>query len=197
MSCENYTTHYLAAMKQAIEAAEATILNGTPVSLDAGFAMLCEMCHRLKPGGGTLFFAGNGASAMMSSHMAVDFCKNGSLRSMAFNDPAFLTAIGNDIGYSQVFELPLTAMGRPVDLLATISSSGNSPNILEAIKAARRQGMSVVTFSGMKPDNQSRKLGDVNFFVPAPTYGVVESIHAVLLHCWLDRFMNIREWENQ
>ncbi len=195
MNKDTYTSRYTAAMKQALDAVQVTALDKGPLDLESGITSLCERCARLKTVGGTLYFVGNGASAMMSSHMAVDFCKNAGVRSMALNDTAFLTAIGNDIGYSQIFELPITALGRSGDMLATISSSGNSPNVLEAIRAARRQGMSVATFSGMKPDNQSRAMGDVNFYVPARTYGVAESIHAILLHCWLDRLMNVCEWE--
>jgi D-sedoheptulose 7-phosphate isomerase len=86
--------------------------------------------------------------------------------------------------------------GEPGDLLATVSSSGNSPNVVNAIAAARKQGLKVITFSGMKPDNKSRRAGDLNFYVPASTYGIVECSHQVLLHAWLDCFMNVREWES-
>ena len=192
---KTFSSQYVQAMKEALDATQATLLNGETVDLDGGFAKACELASRLKETGGVLYFAGNGGSAMMSSHMAVDFCKNAGVRSLAFNDVAFLTAIGNDIGYAHAFDMPLGALGRPGDALATISSSGNSPNIVAAIQAARRLGMSVVTFSGMAPDNQSRRAGDLNFWVPSKTYGVAESIHAVLLHCWLDRFMNVAEWE--
>ena len=51
--------------------------------------------------------------------------------------------------------------------------------------------MSVVTFSGLKPDNKSRKKGDLNFYVPAKTYGIVECAHQVLLHAWLDKYMGL------
>ena len=131
----------------------------------------------------------------MSSHMAVDWTKNAGVRAVAYNDVAFLTAIGNDLGYDQVFASPVAWYAREGDLLATISSSGNSPNILAAIAAARNQRCRVVTFSGMKSDNASRSRGDLNFFVPAWTYGIVESAHQILLHAWLDRFMGVREWD--
>lgn len=197
MSNSNYTGRYFATMKQALDGVEVTITGGQLSEVEAGIVLLTEQCKRLKQSGGTLYFVGNGASAMMSSHMAVDFCKNAGVRSMAFNDVAFLTAIGNDLGYSQAFEMPLMMMGRPGDVLATISSSGNSPNVILAIEAARKLGMTVVTFSGMKPDNKSRKMGDINFYVPGQTYGVAESVHAILLHCWLDHFMNVREWDKK
>ena len=78
-------------------------------------------------------------------------------------------------------------------MLVAISSSGNSPNIIEAIGAARELEMHVITLTGMEPDNRARGLGDLNFYVPAQTYGLVECCHHVLLHCWLDRYMETRE----
>ena len=194
MSNTTFTGLYFAEMKRALDGVEVTESQGK-LDVESGIAHLCQRCAQLKQSGGTLYFVGNGASAMMSSHMAVDFCKNAGVRALAFNDPAFLTAIGNDLGYAQAFEMPLLALGRSGDMLATISSSGNSPNVIQAIEAARKTGISVATFSGMKPDNKSRNMGDINFYVPGRTYGVAESVHAILLHCWLDHFMNVREWE--
>ena len=55
--------------------------------------------------------------------------------------------------------------------------------------------MNVVTFSGLKPDNYSRRMGDINFYVPAKTYGIVECSHQVLLHAWLDKYMGVLEWD--
>ena len=113
---------------------------------------------------------------------------------MSVSDSAMLTALGNDIGYEEVFSAPLRWYAEAGDQLITISSSGNSPNILRALEAARELGLSIVTLSGLRPDNSSRKLGDLNFYVPAKTYGIVESVHQVLLHLCLDRFMGIQEW---
>jgi D-sedoheptulose 7-phosphate isomerase len=57
--------------------------------------------------------------------------------------------------------------------------------------------MTVVTFSGLKPDNACRTLGDINLYIPAKTYGIVECAHQILLHVWLDQSMGIREWERE
>src|SRR4029077_10841183 len=103
--------------------------------------------------------------------------KNAGVNAQAYNDVAFLTAIGNDLGYDQLFAQPLAWFGKKGALLATISRPGNSPNVLKAIAVARDKGMRVITFSGMKPDNGSRRAGDLNFYVPAWTYGAVECSH--------------------
>jgi len=139
----------------------------------------------------TLYFIGNGASATMSSHMALDFTKNGGINALAFNDSAFLTAISNDISYDSVFSFCIEKFGKPGDLLVAISSSGNSQNIINGVEAATAKEMNTVTLSGMKPDNPLRQLGDLNVYVPAETYGIVECCHQILLHCWLDRHMDI------
>jgi D-sedoheptulose 7-phosphate isomerase len=69
--------------------------------------------------------------------------------------------------------------------------------VIKAIEKARELGMKVVTLSGLKPENQSRKLGDINLYVPAKTYGVVECAHQILLHAWLDCSMGVTEWERE
>ena len=82
-------------------------------------------------------FIGNGGSAGIASHLAIDFSKNGGLRALAFNDPSALTCLGNDLGYENVFAKQIELHGRAGDLLIAISSSGRSPNILNAVEAAR------------------------------------------------------------
>jgi len=115
----------------------------------------------------------------------------------AFSNSALLTAMGNDLGFEEAFAAPLSWYAQSGDLLVTISSSGNSANIIKTIETARSKGMSVVTLSGLKPDNKSRQLGDLNFYIPAKTYGIVECAHQVLLHLWLDKFMGVTEWERE
>ena len=123
--------------------------------------------------------------------MATDATKNGGLRAMAFNDASLLTAIGNDIAFEDVFALPLNRIGQRGDLLISISSSGDSPNIVKALETGRRIGMSLVTLSGQRPDNRSRILGDLNFYVPADRYGWVECAHQLLIHYWFDQYLNV------
>jgi D-sedoheptulose 7-phosphate isomerase len=102
-----------------------------------------------------------------------------------------MTAVSNDIAYEECFAVPLKRFANPSDGLVTISSSGNSKNVIRAIETAKELKMKVITLSGMSPDNKSRKMGDLNFYIPADTYGIVEVNHQALLHCWLDRFMEI------
>ena len=134
---------------------------------------------------------GNGASAAMASHFAADACKNGGLRAQTFGDASLLTATGNDLAFDQLFALPLQRLARAGDLLVTISTSGSSPNILKALECARTMDLRIVTLSGRRPENPSRTQGDLNFYVPNDRYGWVESAHYVVLHYWLDQYLNV------
>jgi D-sedoheptulose 7-phosphate isomerase len=181
--------NYIKGIYDSLQAMIVTDNNGHKVKPDEGIAFWCNITKRVKNLNDVIFFIGNGASAMMAGHMAADASKNGGVRSLTFNDAALMTAISNDIAYEECFSMPLKRFANANDVLVTISSSGNSPNILRAIETARQLNVKVVTLSGMKADNQSRKIGDLNFYIPADTYGVVEASHQVLLHCWLDKFM--------
>jgi D-sedoheptulose 7-phosphate isomerase len=74
----------------------------------------------------------------------------------------------------------------PGDLLVAMSSSGRSPNILEAVRAARERSMTVMTLSGFGADNPLRHEGDLNFYVPSREYGFVELSHNAIIHLFLD-----------
>jgi D-sedoheptulose 7-phosphate isomerase len=185
----SYYDAYIGRLQNAFLKVVVTEKDGSVLDTDTGLNRWCDLARQIKAENKTLFFVGNGASAMMASHMAVDSSKNGGLRSLSFNDAALLTAVSNDISYEKTFSLPLQRFANPGDVLITISSSGNSPNIIEAITMADAIGLQVVTLSGMSPQNRSRQLGALNFFVPANTYGLVESCHQALLHCWLDKYM--------
>lgn len=136
-----------------------------------------------------VLFIGNGGSAAISSHMAVDFWKNGGIKAVSFNDGPQLTCLGNDYGYQYVFEKPIAMFAEPGDLLFAISSSGSSENILLGAQTAREKGCSIITLSGFDKDNPLSLAGDLNFHVPSSSYGTVEVIHHSICHCILDSLM--------
>ena len=158
---------------------------GTARAPDDGFDRCVGLLAGCGDAGGTVLWVGNGGSAALASHFAVDVF-NAGVRSTAFNDAALLTCMGNDCGYEQVFARPVALFASPGDVLVAISSSGRSPNILAAVKAARERGCAVVTLSGFRPDNPLRGLGDWNFHVPSESYGPVEMAHALICHALVD-----------
>jgi D-sedoheptulose 7-phosphate isomerase len=160
-----------------------------PMPLEAAIGAVIEWARATHARGNKMMFVGNGGSAAIASHMAIDWSKNGGLRSTAFNDASALTCLGNDFGYEHVFAKQIEMHGRDGDLLVAISSSGRSANILNACEAARRGGCRIVTLSGFSADNPLRRLGDVNFYVASGEYGFVEMAHLVLCHTVIDLAM--------
>jgi D-sedoheptulose 7-phosphate isomerase len=156
------------------------------VDLNSAFQQLHLKTLELNKSHNNMFLIGNGASSSMASHIAADLCKNGHIATRCFTDASLLTALANDCGVEEMFAEPLRRQGSQADMLVCISSSGESPNILHAAKQARDMGMYIVTLSAMKEDNSLRKLGDLNFFVPAKSYGFAETAHAAILHYWVD-----------
>jgi D-sedoheptulose 7-phosphate isomerase len=181
--------NYFQTLASLLDSSVATDAEGRTSALGTAFEGLIETLRATHDRGNRIFFIGNGGSAGIASHMANDFSKNGQLRAMALNDASSLTCLGNDLGYDQVFAHQLRLHASSGDLLVAVSSSGRSPNILEAVGAAREQGARVLTLSGFAPDNPLRSMGDVNLYVPSREYGFVEVSHLGLIHSILDLHM--------
>lgn len=156
---------------------------------DEAMDRLVGMFLEVKASGKKVFFVGNGGSAAIAVHMTADFMKNGGMRTYSMYDSSVTTCLGNDYGYEYVFSKQLESAGDAGDLLVAVSSSGNSANIVNAVEAAREQNMKVVTLSGFKPDNRICSMGDCNVHVPVCKYGIVESIHNLILQQIVDVLM--------
>lgn len=166
---------------------------GKELDQEDGMRQWVDRIRKTRAISGCMFLCGNGASATMAEHFSHDFFQNAKMRTDTCSETSHITAISNDIGYEKVFAYRIERLISEKDLLITISSSGSSPNIIEAIKAAKKKGAFVVTLSGKKKDNLSRQMGNLNFYVPLDTYGMVESAHAVLMHSVLDLFLDEME----
>jgi D-sedoheptulose 7-phosphate isomerase len=182
---------YLTEASAGLSRLAVNTLTGEAIPVGDGFARWVSLTREGELRARHIYFIGNGASAMMASHFAADACKNAGLSAMAFNDAALLTATANDVAFEEVFALPLRRVARAGDLLTAISSSGNSPNILRALDTARSMSMTIVTLTGMCADNRTRTKGDLNFYVPLERYGWVECAHQLVLHYWLDQYLNL------
>jgi D-sedoheptulose 7-phosphate isomerase len=138
--------------------------------------------------GGRIFACGNGGSAAIANHLVCDHLKgirsNTALRPQVHSFSSsveLITAIANDIGAEEMFAFQLSSMAREGDVLIAISSSGNSPNILRALEAARATGMATIAMTGFD-GGQAADLADVLLHVDAHNYGVVEDVHQSLMH---------------
>lgn len=181
---------YISELIEKLESTE--IWNGKEQLCDnynRAIQMLLDVFTRHKENGSQLFFIGNGGSSAIASHMTADFMKNGGMNTYSLYDQAVTTCMGNDYGYEYIFSRPLQFLIREDDLIVAISSSGNSKNIINAVETAKHKKAEIITFTGFEPDNQLKQLGDMNVYVPCKKYGIVESIHNLILQQIVDMIM--------
>ena len=139
--------------------------------------------------GASVFVVGNGGSAATASHMATDLMLGSGLvdpplRVIALTDnQAVITATGNDLSFDQVFSRQLIHLARPEDVLIAVSVSGNSPNVLACVDAAKELGLTTIAFTGF---DGGRLANMVDLLVHVPTrkgaYGPVEDVHLMVNH---------------
>ena len=181
---------YLDRLIQVLKSTQMCSQDGRACSsYDEAMQKLLELFSMIKGQGKQLFFIGNGGSAAIASHMTADFMKNGGMKTYSLYDNSVTTCMGNDYGYEFIFSRPLEFLGSEGDLLVAISSSGNSQNIVNAIPAAKRKHMKVVTFSGFERENKISRMGCCNVYVPSCRYGIMESIHNLILQQIVDTIM--------
>jgi D-sedoheptulose 7-phosphate isomerase len=183
---DNIVSNYINDLHKFFEKTQTTNIEGRNFVLPEALKIAAEMAMKANSMGKKIIFIGNGGSAAVASHKALDYWFTAKVRGMSFSDHANLTCVSNDFGYENVFVKQIEMFADKGDILFAISSSGNSENILKAVKTAKKKGCSVFTFSGFKEDNRLRFLGDMNFYIPVQHYNKVESLHLLLCDCILE-----------
>jgi phosphoheptose isomerase len=148
----------------------------------------------IRASGGRVAIIGNGGSAAIASHIAIDLAKNGQVPAVCFNDGAQITCLANDYGFENWLAHAVRLNLRAGDALVAISSSGKSKNILGGVKAARSLGLKIITLSGFAADNPLRQLGDVNFWADSSAYNIVETAHQFWLMSVIDLIIGKAEY---
>jgi len=172
---------YTKAYFDEVSKAAATI-NGEKL------AQAIDILTKVYTVGGTVFSCGNGGSAAIANHLVCDHCKlvrtdtqllsrNVSLSTTV----EMITAIGNDLSYDEIFDYQLKSLAKPGDALITISSSGDSENIVRAATWAKENGIPVISMTGFS-GGRSAGIADANLHVSADNYGVIEDVHQSLMH---------------
>jgi D-sedoheptulose 7-phosphate isomerase len=144
--------------------------------------------------GGKIIFVGNGGSAAIAAHLAVDLSKNARVPATCFNDGAQITCLANDYGFEHWIAHAVRQSATPRDVLVAISSSGRSPNILNGVAAAHELGVKIVTLSGMSPDNPLRQRGDVRFWANSMAYNIIETAHQFWMMSVIDLIIGRSEY---
>jgi len=148
---------------------------------------MCACLHA----GGKILWCGNGGSAADAQHLAAELVgrfrrERRGLASVALTtDTSILTSIGNDYGYEAIFSRQIEALGRPQDLLVGFSTSGNSPNVAQALTKARALGMHTVAFTGIG-GGMMAKLADNLFAVPSNDTARIQEVHILAGHMLCD-----------
>jgi D-sedoheptulose 7-phosphate isomerase len=139
-----------------------------------------------KQDGRKVMLFGNGGSATIAAHVAIDLTKNAHIQAMQCNEYGWITCLANDYGYERWMEKSVELYGQAKDVAVFISSSGKSPNVLRGAEKARAMGMTVITFSGFDANNPLSRLGELNLHVESHAYNHVEMIHQMWLLAVVD-----------
>ena len=188
--------NYFKSIERGLIDSSYFIKNNTSAEPEFFFQTIKDIIKNIRETRNKIYFFGNGASAAFANHMALDFSKNGKILARSLSDSAMLTALANDYSYENAMLEYLKIEGvTKEDLVITISSSGNSPNIVSLLNYCKETNIKSFALSGLKQDNKSIELADYSIYVPMKTYGMVECIHQIFLHLILDESMEVFEWD--
>jgi phosphoheptose isomerase len=173
----SYTDEYFAMVNQAAATVDHIELQNA-----------VNILSKVYKSDGMLYSCGNGGSAAIANHLVCDHCKlvrtDTQLTSRIYSlstTVEIITAIGNDISFDDIFVYQLQSLAKTDDALITISSSGDSENIVRAAEWAKNNGLPVISMTGFS-GGRSAKIADVNLHVMADNYGVIEDVHQSLMH---------------
>lgn len=154
----------------------------TEQQLQQAFTQMLDACINAIKAGRKIFFFGNGGSAADAQHLATELTvrykkDRAPIAAIALTtDTSALTAIGNDFGFEHLFSRQLQALGQKGDVAIAISTSGNSPNVLKAIEAAKEIGITTVAFTG-GTGGKMAPLCDIVLQVPSPVTARIQEMH--------------------
>ncbi|WP_316749816.1 D-sedoheptulose 7-phosphate isomerase [Pedobacter gandavensis] len=165
--------------RQTIDRVIATLVP----QIEAG----CDIITKTILAGGKVLLAGNGGSAADAQHIAAELTgrfvkERKALPAIALTvDTSALTAISNDYGYERVFARQIEAFAQPKDLFIAISTSGNSPNILSALRTAKELGCTTIGLSG-RTGGSMNDLCDLNIVIPEENTARIQEMHILIGH---------------
>ena len=143
---------------------------------------------------GKILIFGNGGSAAIASHASVDLTKNARIRAVNFNEADLITCFSNDYGYDRWIEKTIDFYADKRDIIILISSSGQSKNMINACKAAKKKRIRVISFTGHSKNNPLSKLSQISLWVNSKAYNYIENTHQIWLLGICDLIIGKREY---
>lgn len=157
-----------------------------PLVEESGHALIRSLRQ-----GGSILSCGNGGSAADALHLAEELigryrAERRSLPAVCLAaDATALTCIANDYGFDEIFSRQVSGLGREGDVLVGFTTSGNSPNVLKALEAARAEGLFTICLAG-KDGGRAKGLADLDIIVPSENTARIQEVHTFILHSWLE-----------
>jgi phosphoheptose isomerase len=131
-----------------------------------------------------IFICGNGGSFSQAVHFSAEFVRDKQVIALMSN-PAAMTAVSNDIDYSDIFATELDVCGDSGDLLIALTTSGSSLNVINAMSMAKSKGMIVVLLTGEAPCGEALRYCDWQFRIPSNNTQLIQEVHLNILHTWM------------
>lgn len=179
MDFKNYFQNYSTSISNLLKEVDTNLINQS-----------VELINKIIKNNKTIYLVGNGGSSSIASHVSVDFAKVARVPSSTFNNSNLITCFANDYGHEHWVTESIKAYCSDQDLLILISSSGSSPNILNAAHYCQQNNIDLITLSGFDKDNKLSTYGNVNFHVASNNYNYIEMTHHIILVSLVDIFVN-------
>jgi len=179
-------TRYRKALREAVSVYESLL------PLESALETAGAWCVEALRAGRKVLACGNGGSGADAQHFTAELMgryvnDRPALAAVALTaDTTLLTAVGNDYGYDQVFARQVRGLGKAGDILIVFTSSGNSPNLLRALDAARELGIKSIAFLG-RGGGKAKDMSDCVLLVPHAVTARIQEAHQFLLHALMDR----------
>lgn len=138
-----------------------------------------------------LILAGNGGSLCDAAHFGEELVgffrqKRRALPAIVLSEAGYLTCVANDVGFDQVFSRGIEALGQKGDLFIGLTTSGNSPNMVEAFKSAKKRGLDTIAFLG-KTGGALKGVADLEWIVPGTTSDRIQEAHMTAIHLIIEQ----------
>ncbi len=178
----------LTSIQEGIQAIEFLKLSSSLQFIEQAARALCDCFQR----GGKVLLAGNGGSLCDAMHFAEELTgfyrnKRPALPAIAFSDPGHMSCVANDIGYEHVFSRAVEALGKPDDIFIVMTTSGNSPNLVKAVLAAKKKGLYTIGFLG-KSGGELKGQCDLELIVNGFIYSDrVQEAHMTAIHILIEQ----------